>query len=299
MTKGYNLLFSVTLQHAYYASGTAQDLVLEPVGPTAAFMRRNDVHAKMDGANLIVFYGKEAGLAPALAYLQGRNSLFFALRSQNPYFFNITDIPFFHSQTHRLYATNISKTPDSSGTTSLTLTDFAGEADLLPNTAPVFKELQIPDTILGLVEIAIGRQAGLVPLPSADPQANPVEVSRFNLTFESRKANWRYLVVNKSQLKIEQMEVLDGRTQLSFQQGTPRLLHGTDHLALPLSSVSTYAIQERSPLRPKLKISSAEGSSISRTASTMIDLPTPDWRRIVPEMVDGKQLVFADMYVFL
>lgn len=299
MTKGYNLLFSVTLQHAFFTSGAAQNLVLEPVGPTTAFMRRNDVHAKMDGAELIVFYGKEAGLAPALAYAQGRNSLFFALRCQNPYFFNITDIPFYHTQTHRLYATNISKTPDPGGATSLTLSETAAEADLLPNTAPVFNELQIPDTILGLVEIAIGRQPGLVPLPAADPQAPPVDVTRFKLAFQSRKANWRYLVVNKSQLKIEQYEVFDGRTQLPFQQGTPRLLHGTDHLALPLSSVSTYAIQERSPLRPKLKISAAEGNSINRNASTVIDLPTPDWRRIVPETVDGKQLVFADMYVFL
>lgn len=299
MTKDYNLLLSISLRHAYYSNSSAAGLSLEPLGRTAALLRRNDAHVRMDGDRLIVFYGTEAGKRPFLAYLPGKQSLYFSLISKDPYFFNITEIPFFHPQSQRLYASNIGKTAGTDGFTRLSVGENVDGRDVLDHDKPVFKELNLPANILGLVEIVIGREPGLLPLPSADPAALPPEEVRFSLDFEARKVNWRYLIVNKSQLNFEQMEVLDGRNLLEFQQGEPRLLRGTNYMAVPIASVDSYAIQEQSAFRPKLRLSPAGGNGLNRNAYTLVDLPVPDGHRVVPEMVNGAQQVFADMYVFL
>lgn len=299
MTKEYNLLFSITLQHAFYSDGSAPELELSPNRATAAFMLRYDVHARMDGNRLIVFYGKEKPLAPALAYAKGANALYFTLQCANPYFFNRTEIPFFHPQSQRLYFTNIGKSPEAEGQTRLSLENFVGAADLLPVDAAAFDEVSLPSSSLACVEIVLGREKGMVTPPPADPAAPPPAEIEFSMSFQARQAKWRYLIINKSQLVFDQIEMSDGRNPLEFKQEEPRLLSGTNYLAVPISLTSPYSILDRATLRPKLKLIAPSDNGLQRNDPTTIDLPTPDGRRIVPEMVGGAQQVYADMYVFL
>lgn len=308
MLTQYRTLFHVSLRHAFYEDKLAKDLVLEPTPRTRQLMRQYDLLAKTDGSTFRLIYGTGAGQSPTLALTQGTIQLRFVLRNNNPFFLNITNLPFFNTYSKRLYFHNVGKTHTAGAEAALSVRSTVGEEDLLPSndkilvTVPDHEEIQehpLQASDLGLVDFHIGLEgdASIAP-PSADPTVIRQE-TRYSLSFEARSTRWRYHIVNKSQLIYDRMDVSDGRNSMAFTAGIPRTLNGADHEATPLLSDAVLLLQERQPLKPKLKLSAQNGNGESTELFKPIDLPTPDWKRISAEDPSDTLQVYSDMYVYL
>ncbi len=307
MLTHYRTLFHVSLRHAFYEDKLAKDLVLEPTPTTRRLMRQYDLLAKTDGSTFRLIYGTVADQSPILAFIQGTLQLRFVLRNNNPFFLNITQLPFFNTNSKRLYFHNLGKTVSEGAEAALSVRPTVGEEDLLPSndkilvTVPDNEEMQerpLQPSDLGLVDFHIGHEGDT---SSAPPSADPTVIrqeTRYFLSFEARSTKWRYHIVNKSQLNYDRMDVSDGRAPMVFTAGTPRLLRGADYEATPLLSDAVLLLQERQPLKPKLKLSAQNGNGVSTELFT-IDLPTPDWKRISAEDPSDTLQVYSDMYVYL
>lgn len=307
MLTQYRTLFQVSLRHAFYDNKLAKDLVLEPTSTTRHLMQQYGLLTKTDGSTFRLVYGTVSGQSPILASIQGTIQLRFVLRNNNPFFLNITNLPVFPTNSKRLYFHNMGKTVSQGTEAALSVGPTVSEEDLLSSsdkilvTVPAHEETPEPPlqpSDLGLVDFYIGNEGDVsIAPPSADSTVRWQETHYF-LSFEARSTRWRYHIVNRSQLKYDRMDVLNGRTPMAFTTGAPARLSGADYDATPLLSDAVLLSQERQPLKPKLKLSAQNGNGVSTELFT-IDLPTPDWQRISVEDVSDTQQVYSDMYVYL
>lgn len=131
MTKQYNDLFRIALQHNFYANGTTRDLLLAPAPATLRLMERYDLRWGQDEKGHVLVYGRESTNPPRLSWLVEPLALRFFLRSKHPYFLNITALPFYQPGKQILYFDNL-RAADAGQQPALSSTATTGSADLLP-----------------------------------------------------------------------------------------------------------------------------------------------------------------------
>ena len=380
-------LFRIALEHRFYLDNSAKGLMLDPTPSTLSLLRRYDLRWRAEGNVYRLYYGKEDGRAALLAYMEQPLALRFVLRSENPYFLNITDIPFPKTRLEKFYFHNLYHSVQEQGATSLAKGDSANHQDLLneltglqpvsnnngapsPTAAaqlpellseliehrpadvqatllkqdrPLRGEQPVDDPLqevmdkwpaeakaafleasrqhsallgafvglhpadLGIVDIHFGQKdPNKIPPP---PDEGPAVERTYYLRFEARQTHWRYYIVDKkpetddllgnSPADFERMRLFDGPQPDGFEKSEPRLLNGPGQTAVPIYFKTPVPLRERSDLKPKLEIFKKNGGNGANGKPLTIQLPTPDWRRITPEIQGPEQQVFSDMYVYL
>ena len=150
MIKQYNDLFRIALRHTFYADGIAKDVLLAPTPATLRLMERYDLRWGQDAGGYVLVFGREATNPPRLSWLGEPVALRFFLRSQHPYFLNITKLSFFQPGRQALYFDNLRASGASGQPSPLGANATAGDADLLPVYQDLFEYVTPDGHILSL-----------------------------------------------------------------------------------------------------------------------------------------------------
>ncbi len=138
MIKHFTELFRISLPHGFYADGRGRDFVLNPSVATQQIMQKHEMRWGEKQGEFIMLYTREADTAPKLAHLDLPEVLRFFIQSTDPYFFNITRIPFFRSDAELLYFDNLNIETDQDLAISLAQAGKVSKNDLLPLRAANF-----------------------------------------------------------------------------------------------------------------------------------------------------------------
>ena len=138
MIREFNILFQVALKHGFYAGGKCRNMVLEPTASTAGLMNRYELKWKADAKGYFLAYGREVTRPIPLAFAAKPLCLRFLLNCSDPYFFNITAIPFFKINKEILYFNNLSTTVPGDQPSSLSQSEKVNGTDVLPVYGSMF-----------------------------------------------------------------------------------------------------------------------------------------------------------------
>lgn len=363
------------LLHDFYVGRLGKGLTLEPTPETSGLMRRYDLLLRKEGNTYLVLYGRETWKPSSLAQMEAALGLRFVLKSENPYFLNITEIPFLNWAEERLYFHNLrlpqnaafflSQKPTvgaadlapparlpcdlARGLSNLPLTLAAQDAPKpvltlglkdappMPDPQEASKPLvsvggedvplalawrsppkpileteptESPPTLcawanfgvspsdLGVVDVYIGR-AGMMLRP---PVGTAVleQVPTYQLHFQARATRWRYHLINQEGPLPEVTQVLaNGKDILALEDEGQRVLAATGQTARVFSLKEAMALDERPTQRLKLQYSLPSDGTRPNGSKGFLDLPTPDERKISPQMETTELLVFSDVFVYL
>lgn len=153
MIRNFVELFRLSLPHGFYKDGRGRDFVLSPSAATRQIMQKHDLRWGQKQDEFIMLYAREADIAPKLAQLDLPEVLRFFIQSTDPYFFNITKIPFFRSDAELLYFDNLNIETDQSQTISLAQAEKVSKNDLLPLRAASFVFESATGAILALRDV--------------------------------------------------------------------------------------------------------------------------------------------------
>jgi hypothetical protein len=282
MTVQYRSLLQLEIRHPYYNNGIARDMTLTPTASTLPLMRRYHLLLRTTDAGFVLLYGATPGTAPALQHTAAGEVLRFVLKTDNPWFLNFTDTP--DALLRRYWrAQNAGGSLQEISADTYALTDDPLRTALLREEVPLacVGALEIPMELL--------RQPADTPL-------------RWTLSFEARKTWWRYLLVNRSDLPMERLEIRDGARNetIPFSKEPARALENGQQaqpLILLHADIQDAArpSAERHLLKPKLRFFVPEGLM---EREVTLSLPTPDYKMIRAETNGADTRVFSDMYVY-
>ena len=303
--KQFAVFFTITLKHTFYAGNIGKDLELEPSPQTALLMRRYDLKWRKEGNEYTVYFGKESTRPAALSLLDGSIMFQFILRSNTPWFYNITEIPFPQNTTQRLQFYNFREVvaPDEQGIISL------AQAAVVSSDDYIDKDIGLKPEDLGVVDIYIGRNCKYMLAPPPQVVSTPPEITQYQLMFQARETNWRYYIMSRDKpeldfkvaLNLDKITITDSQSLLEevllTTEDTARPIKGSSQMAIPISIQTPFALSERPQRKLKIKLFRKNGSGTANTPFMDIDLPTPDWKRVAQAAVD--QPVFSDMYIYL
>jgi hypothetical protein len=304
--KQFAVFFTITLKHTFYVGNIGKDLELEPSPQTALLMRHYDLKWHQNGSVYTLYFGKESTRPAALSLLDGPIMLQFILRSNTPWFYNITEIPFPKNTTQRLQFYNFREAvaPDEQGMISLAQAAVVSDDDYID------KDIGLKPEDLGVVDIHIGRNCKFMLVPP--PQvvvSTPPEVTQYQLMFQARETNWRYYIMSRDKpeldfkvaLNLDKITITDSKSLIEevllTTEDTARPIKGSSQMAVPISIQTPFPLSEQPQRKLKIKLFRKNGSGTANTPFMDIDLPTPDWKRVTQTAVD--QPVFSDMYIYL
>lgn len=322
--------------HNFHVGGLGQGLTLELVPETRALMRINDLLLRKVGTEYHVLYGRESWRASNLAQIKTAIGLRFILKSENPGFLNITELPLDRWHEERLYFHNL-RLPEGdihflSQNNTIGAADLAPPARLpcdivrglsdLPLTLlpqdppkPIFSLGLAPPDIpcswadfgvspgdLGIVDIFIGRAAMMLN-PPVD-MAAPAVVPNYRLHFEARHTRWRYYLMNQEGPLPETVQITDPNSTpesnpLALEDEGTRTLPGTGQTARIFSLKEPAALAERPDRRLKLQYTLPPDPARTNGNNGSIDLPVPNGQKISPQMDSAGMSVFSDLFIYL
>lgn len=215
--------------------------------------------------------------------------LSFLLESNNPFFYNFTDLPL-SRPLKKLYLHNLADSYPENNVTTL------GSSFWTNSEPPEYSGYKPPEYVLN--EVNPGH-LGLVDLHLSPSAGN----SNFLISLKPRNTIWRYWLVDKAEASIEHLEVREkyNNIPLQFYTGETRIL-ANGKPAFPLIIQNEHAspdpgqaCSERHTLRPVLHLTVKQGGEMPQ--KIILDLPTPDYRQINTESTDSGLQLFSDMYV--
>ena len=297
-------------------------------------MRRYDLLLRKEGSTYIIMFGREDWKSSSLAQIRRAVGLRFVLKSEDPYFLNITEIPFFKWSEERFYFHNL-HLPE--GTEHyLSHRSTVGAADLVPpaqlpceliqgmSDVPLTLRLQEspkpimtlgqeppPEPVmckwedfgvtpgnLGIVDIYVGRTDMMLRPPSGMSVLE--QVPTYQLHFQARATRWRYHLINQGGSLPEVTQVLaDGKKILDLEDEGTRSLQTTNQTARVFSLKEALTLEERPKQRLKLQYTLKNEPERPNGSTGSVDLPVPDGRKISPLMESSEILIFSDIFVYL
>ena len=138
MIRNFVELFRISLPHGFYKDNRGRDFVLNPSVATRQIMQKHDMRWGEKQGEFIMLYAREVDIVPKLAQLDLPEVLRFFIQSTDPYFFNITRIPFFRADAELLYFDNLKIETDQDQAISLAQAGKVSKNDLLPLRASNF-----------------------------------------------------------------------------------------------------------------------------------------------------------------
>ena len=311
--KQFSALVRITIQHAFYANNAVKDLVLVPSLDTQKTMQRLDLQLHNNGSEHILAYGKETWKPAVLSHLDQPVVLRFVLRSTNPWFYNITDLPFPTQATQKLHFTNLRDLEAGASSIALSKTEKASAQDMID------QDLGLAPGDLGVIDLYVGRGEFML-APPTEANATPI---LYHLQFGARHTRWRYYFISKSQpeVSVHLVKNLQSLLQASavivwgdklsgdsagtadqtveVEEEAPRTLGGSSQTAVPVSLKEALPMSEISHRKPQIKLTRKNNTGTASPHTVTIALPTPDWRQIAPEQRPTGLVVFSEMYIYL
>ncbi|GGG31409.1 hypothetical protein GCM10011344_35440 [Dokdonia pacifica] len=217
MTSHFSLLFSITIEHTYYADGICQDLVYMPSLATQRLMNKYGLLLQKTPLGFSFYATTDQTIKDFLDYLtttDNETSFTFDVTSLDPYFTVFTSYPISKTGIFSFNSSEVS----SEGEVSVLNAKFTPV-----NTATISFSITI-----GYDAIIRFRESG----------NNP----DYKIKFDAQKTQWRYYIINKSNLHFEKLEIqsdsdiqFEGPTEVTLPNNEKALLFSSGTLKLPIS----------------------------------------------------------------
>jgi hypothetical protein len=322
MRTHYSTLFLVELNHAFYANNMDRDLELVPWASTQAFMHQYNLLWRTSDNQYKMLFGEEEQRGAALSELSDTIVLRFFIKTNNPYFYNFTELPFHHRLEEKLYFHNWGtihadnpvqlkkEDPANLGFTSTVFVRRANKGEGDPDQEAYLAVAEEADRVqqalnpthIGLLEIYISKKT---PNSLQIPQKGiPFQAPVFQIHFQARTTHWRYFLINNSEIQFDRMELTDEakKETLPFETSPVTQLNNGQK-AIPIlvkdSEIPDWeqrSSRERPPLKPRLKLSYRDDTNVPK--DIFMNLPVPDYKQIKPEKTGNDLKIFSDMYVY-
>ena len=215
------LLFSIDVEHTYYADGICKDLQYTPSPETQKLMNKYSMRLQHTSKGFSFYIATEQSIADFLNYIKttdNATSFSFDVVSTNQYFTVFTDYPI-HSLGVFFFDSTNTTTIDGS-------TVMKGTFEPSTTSRTSFTITIDYDAIIRF------RESG----------NNP----RYNIQFTSRKTQWRYYIINNSNQHFEKLSIqsdsgiqFEGPTEVTLQNGQNALLFSSGSVRIPLNESPT------------------------------------------------------------
>lgn len=303
----YALLFSVSLEHQFYAPGSCPGLSLEPSAASAALLHGAGCIVRATPRGLDVFYDTSSGAALARYSSTSRRPFEVCLlgRSSDAVFHQCTAgiaaspgfLPLFDSL--RATASN------QNGERLLHVSEFADASQLKPISSSVFKRALAPRAnglrILPPTFVVRVVVPGTCRSNPAQPGAKQQDANtdanwaqqganqRYVVRLQSRATHWKYYL--PIAWAEHSPEVVDLQGQTQFGAATPHTL-GDGRQALTVLSDQAIALHARPTQRFQLR---AGGAAAERVLVKR--LPVASAGQFNLEKINGVRTLVSEIYV--
>ncbi|PSJ18971.1 hypothetical protein [Nitrosomonas supralitoralis] len=282
----YRLLFSVSVEHAYFSGQVCKTLEFIPAGPSVAVLNNAGLLVKFSESGVSVFY-QEGTLSRLRLYAEDGLSLVFKVFSKDPNFFRYT-VPGVPAENNQLYFNNQSVTRDAIGKQMLhsdpSVTDqawaytnadpFQGMLDRKDYFANVAFVLQmfIADDEQGLCSERLAASA-----------------RKFYIRFSANQTYWKYYILGE--LSKRNVYIADLDNTIQFNNAGSILMPG-NRAAVLLQSSTAIPMEEQSSCCLQLRESGSMGDKV-----LIKRLPNASINQIVGEMMNGKMENISEIFI--
>lgn len=280
----YVQLFSIEIEHAFYAGVALPALQYVATADSAALIRRRGLLVRPTAGGIAVFC--EVGQPPlAVAADEPASAvLAFKVSSSDPHFSRYTlplsptadALPYFHSDVAQ---------PEADGRRRLHRSDFAGQDTLQTARVPglVAQHLDKPDLLMKpgfVLAVGLADEAGA---------ADPAVVRRYVVRFAAAKTIWKYYFV--SEAEVGKVAIVDLDDEVRFVAGEPVSLPGNRRALVFLTEVE-IEMRQRYAQRFQLREQSGMGERV-----LIKRLPHANAGRVSRERVHEKAALVSEIYI--
>lgn len=271
MNSNFNIVFSIQVFHEYFEKGICNCIVFEPNKTTANSINRYGFKINRNG-NAFEFYSNvPKNISDYLNYIQANSEqdcFEFDLISSDSNFTLYTELPtnwtnnFIYTSSNTVYENQ-----------KIVLT-----AASIPNSSSVS---------IGSVKIYF---KDLIALISTNNECN------YAIKYESRATQWRYYIINKSEIPLNNPEIVS-KIPVDFEQAITVILQNGNRALLFSSGENFMKMSEI----PKYKFDLVDKSTISNQKGKTIfkGLPNPRPNNIGLEEENKEKIVTSSMYVYI
>lgn len=271
MNSLYNIIFSIEVFHEYFENGICKYIEIQPNKATEKTINRYGFKINRN-ENAFEFYSNvPKNISDYLNYIQANSEqdcFEFDLTSSDSNFTLYTELPtnwtniFFYTSSDTVYENQ-----------KIVLT-----AASIPNSSSVN---------IGSVKIYF---KDIIALLNTNNKRN------YTIKYESRATQWRYYIINKSEMPLNNLEIVS-KIPVAFEQSiTVTLQNG--HKALLFSSGGNYMKMSEIP---KQKFDLVDKSTIGNQKGKTIfkGLPNPRPKNIGLDEGNKEKIVTSSMYVYI
>jgi len=221
---GYKRLFDIYITHSFFNNNECGKLLITPISSTKSLFHKTDLIFNSFSGGISVSYNSDF-IQSLLAYKEDDVKLTFKIKSNDPYFYNYTDLE--HERGKTLFFDSSSARSDSDGDNfCLTASDFATSADERPisdkNFINILTRTDKITSPVGIINIGLSDviKEGLV--MGADLK------NHYTIRFKAQQTYWRYYVIQRNNNVFDNLIIRDTKHEVEFSVGERvKLSNGT------------------------------------------------------------------------
>lgn len=210
MMAGYKRLFDIYVTHSFFSNDECARLLIIPVSGTTNLFYKIDLIFNAFKGGISVSYNSDFTQS-LLAYKEEDVIFTFKIKSNDPYFYNYTDLEhergktlFFDSSLARSNGENL----------YLTASDFATSADERPISDKAFVNIL---TKTDKISVPVGViNIGLSNLIKDGQVMDSDLKNHYTIRFKAQQTYWRYNVVQRNDYVFDDLIIRDSKQEIEF-----------------------------------------------------------------------------------
>ncbi|WP_353778488.1 hypothetical protein [Winogradskyella sp. 3972H.M.0a.05] len=265
----FKLVFRVDFFHSYYQDDHFRGLNFKASGGTNQLMSRYNFKIIVTATGFDFYANTQQSLKDFLNYINQATEVdhfHFTVTTIDTVFYSFTDLPIDWNGQIQYESNSIMNDNELKGTMGDDVTT-EGFASL---------KIYFDDIVAATGENNIG--------------------PKYKVVFNARKTQWRYYVINRSNINLENVKVVDQNSEIKFEaigestipNGEKALMFSSGNTFLPLSEVSKY----------KFDLVLPKGDRILSKQIIFSGLPSPNASNLMVDKVNNENIVISPMYVY-
>ncbi|WP_445455539.1 hypothetical protein [Flavobacterium sp. HNIBRBA15423] len=271
MNSQFNIVFSIQVFHEYFEKGICNCLVFQPNRNTANLINRYGFKINKNENGFHFYSNTTKDITTYLTYIEAntqQNFFEFDITATDSNFTVFTELP-----------------TNWIGQFVYTSSNVGNENEKLVLTAD--SSSSASSVSIGSLKIYFRDLIALI---------NKTTECNYAITFESRATQWRYYIINKSEVSLNNPEIVsknpihfEQAVTVTVQNGRKALLFSSGENFMKMSKIAKYKFD----LVDKSNTTNQTGKIIFK------GLPNPSPKNINLEEENGKKIVTSPMYVYI
>lgn len=271
MNSQYNIVFSIQVFHEYFEKGICKYLEIQPNKATANTINRYGFKINRNENVFELYSNVPKNISDYLNYIQANSQedcFEFDFSSSDPNFTLYTELP--TNWTNKFIYTSSNTVSENQ---KIVLT-----ASSIPNSS-----------LLSIGSIKIYFK-DIIALINTNNECN------YAIKYESRATQWRYYIINKSEIPLSNPEIIS-KTPVDFEQAINVMLQNGNSALLFSSGKNFMKMSEI----PKYNFDLIDKSSVGNQKGKTIfkGLPNPRTNNIGIEEKNKEKIVTSSIYVYI